>query len=66
MEATSTASHVGEQAVVAREALFETLSAAERAGGVTLVSAPAGSGKTILLRSWLDGARLREDRKSVV
>ena len=66
MEATSTASHVGEQAVVvappvvAREALFETLSAAERAGGVTLVSAPAGSGKTILLRSWLDGARLRD------
>ena len=66
MEATSTASHVGEQAVVvappvvAREALFETLSAAERGGGVTLVSAPAGSGKTILLRSWLDGARLRD------
>jgi LuxR family transcriptional regulator, maltose regulon positive regulatory protein len=66
VEATSTASHVGEQAdvvappVVAREALFETLSAAERAGGVTLVSAPAGSGKTILLRSWLDGARLRD------
>src|SRR5207244_11943530 len=46
--------------VVAREALFETLSAAERADGVTLVSAPAGSGKTILLRSWLDGARLRD------
>ncbi len=66
MEATSTASHVSEQAdvvappVVAREALFEKLSAAERAGAVTLVSAPAGSGKTILLRSWLDGARLRD------
>ena len=66
MEATSTASYDGEHrvavgpAVVARDALFETLSAAERAGGVTLVSAPAGSGKTILLRSWLDAAGLRD------
>src|SRR5439155_25525183 len=66
LKATSTASQDGERAdvvappVVARKALFETLSAAERAGGVTLVSAPAGSGKTILLRSWLDGSGLRD------
>jgi LuxR family maltose regulon positive regulatory protein len=44
--------------VVVRDALFETLSTAERAGGVTLVSAPAGSGKTVLLRSWLHAAGL--------
>ena len=35
--------------VVVRRALFELLSA-----GVTLVSAPPGSGKTVLLRSWID------------
>jgi LuxR family transcriptional regulator, maltose regulon positive regulatory protein len=64
LEATSTASHDSEHAVVVappvvvRDALFETLSAAERAGGVTLVSAPAGSGKTVLLRSWLHAAGL--------
>ena len=64
--ATSTASHEGDQGgvvtpgVVARESLFERLSAAERDGGVTLVSAPAGSGKTIVLRSWLEHAGLRE------
>jgi len=64
--ATSTASHEGDQGiasaprVVPRESLFERLSAAERGGGVTLVSAPAGSGKTVLLRSWLDKAGLRD------
>ena len=64
--ATSTASHEGDQGgvvtprVVARESLFERLSAAERDGGVTLLSAPAGSGKTIVLRSWLEHAGLRE------
>jgi LuxR family maltose regulon positive regulatory protein len=36
---------------LSRPALFERLSAAP-AGGVTLVCAPAGSGKTVLLRSW--------------
>jgi LuxR family transcriptional regulator, maltose regulon positive regulatory protein len=35
---------------VARPALFGLL---ERAARVTLVSAPAGSGKTVLLRSWI-------------
>jgi LuxR family transcriptional regulator, maltose regulon positive regulatory protein len=43
--------------VVARRALFERLSAGA-AGGVTLVSAPAGSGKTVLLRSWIEDAGL--------
>src|SRR4051794_36048404 len=36
--------------VVGRRALFERLAGA---GRVTLVSAPAGSGKTLLLRSWI-------------
>ena len=38
--------------VVSRRALFERLGAA---GRVTDVSAPAGSGKTVLLRSWIGG-----------
>jgi LuxR family maltose regulon positive regulatory protein len=45
--------------VVARTALFKSLSANGN-GGVTLVSAPAGSGKTILLRAWLDETDLRD------
>ena len=44
--------------VVARRALFELLSDGET--GVTLVSAPAGSGKTVLLRSWIDDSRLAD------
>jgi LuxR family maltose regulon positive regulatory protein len=43
--------------VVSRRALFERLG---RAGRVTQVSAPAGSGKTFLLRSWIDTAGLTE------
>jgi LuxR family maltose regulon positive regulatory protein len=42
---------------VVRGALFERLGAA---GRVTLVSAPAGSGKTMLLRSWIGEARLTD------
>ena len=41
--------------VVARPALFGRLGGPER---VTVVSAPAGSGKTVLLRSWIAGAGL--------
>jgi ATP/maltotriose-dependent transcriptional regulator MalT len=41
--------------VVSRSGLFERLGAAAR---VTVVSAPPGSGKTILLRSWIDAAGL--------
>ena len=45
--------------LVPRRMLFDRLSAAG-AGGVTLVSAPPGSGKTMLLRSWIDDAGLRD------
>lgn len=45
--------------VVARPALFERLWAGY-GGGVTLVSAPAGAGKTVLLRSWIEAAGLGE------
>ncbi len=44
--------------VVARRALHARLSAGVSAG-VTLVSAPAGSGKTVLLRSWIDEVGFR-------
>ena len=46
--------------VVVRSALFERLSAGA-AGGVTLVSAPPGSGKTVLLRSWIDQAGIGDN-----
>jgi LuxR family maltose regulon positive regulatory protein len=41
--------------IVSRHRLFERLAAPAR---VTVVSAPAGSGKTVLLRSWIDHADL--------
>jgi LuxR family maltose regulon positive regulatory protein len=44
---------------VARQALFERLSEGS-AAGVTLVSAPAGSGKTVLLRSWIEHAGIAD------
>jgi LuxR family transcriptional regulator, maltose regulon positive regulatory protein len=43
--------------VVARRGLFARL---EEAGRVSVVSAPAGSGKTFLLRSWIQDAGLAE------
>ncbi|MGZ6588885.1 MAG: hypothetical protein ACXVHX_31975 [Solirubrobacteraceae bacterium] len=39
--------------VVGRSALFERLSATAP-GGVALVCAPAGSGKSVLVSSWAD------------
>ena len=48
--------------LIARRGLFEWLSTGGPAG-VTLVSAPAGSGKTVLLRSWIDEAGLRRPRR---
>ena len=44
-------------AVVSRPALWERLDQSAR---VTAVSAPPGSGKTVLLRSWIDAAALAE------
>jgi LuxR family maltose regulon positive regulatory protein len=44
-------------AVVSRPALWERLDQSARA---TVVSAPPGSGKTVLLRSWIDAAGLAE------
>ena len=43
------------QEVVVRRSLFDVLSAAQR---VTQVSAPAGAGKSVLLRSWIVDAEL--------
>ena len=43
--------------LIPRPGLFELLAGAER---VVLVSAPAGSGKTFLLRSWIAAEGLRE------
>jgi LuxR family maltose regulon positive regulatory protein len=43
--------------IVARPVLFQRL---DRAGRVTEVSAPPGSGKTFLLRSWIGEAGLAE------
>ena len=52
---TSHADRRGRGAVIARRALFERLN---QAGRVTEVSGPAGSGKSVLLRSWVDEAGL--------
>ena len=46
------------QPVVSRRRLFATLAGAE--SGTTLLSAPAGSGKTVLLRSWIADAGLQD------
>src|SRR5580704_11477088 len=45
----------GEEGVVSRRELFGRLAGA---GRVAVVSAPAGSGKTVLLRSWIGAAGL--------
>ena len=45
--------------VVRREALFERLSETPP-GGVVLVCGPAGSGKTVLLRSWVEAGGFGE------
>jgi LuxR family transcriptional regulator, maltose regulon positive regulatory protein len=55
--ATSQVDAGSRQGVVARRNLFGLLSAARR---VTVVSAPAGSGKSVLLRSWIAEAGLVE------
>jgi LuxR family maltose regulon positive regulatory protein len=55
--ATSEADSGSGQRVVERRALYETLSVAHR---VTQVSAPAGAGKSVLLRSWIVATGLDE------
>ena len=45
--------------MIRREALFERLSATPP-GGVVLVCGPAGSGKTVLLRSWVEAGGFGE------
>ena len=47
----------GAGGIVSRPRLFERLAAPDR---VTVVSAPPGSGKTVLLRSWISHAGLAE------
>jgi LuxR family maltose regulon positive regulatory protein len=51
------AARLGAGGVVARPELLERLSGPAR---VTLVSAPPGSGKTVLLRSWISRTGLEE------
>jgi LuxR family transcriptional regulator, maltose regulon positive regulatory protein len=55
--AASRVAGLGAGRVVSRPALFARLGASER---VTVVSAPAGSGKTLLLRSWIGQAGLSD------
>lgn len=50
---------VAGRGLVRRGALFDRLSATD-GGGVVLVCAPAGSGKTVLLRSWIEAAGLQD------
>jgi LuxR family maltose regulon positive regulatory protein len=51
------AAHRGAEGVVSRTGLFERLGASAR---VTVVSAPPGSGKTVLLRSWIGETGLKD------
>jgi LuxR family maltose regulon positive regulatory protein len=59
MAATERTTFVRRPSLVARPALFGRLSAGYD-GGVTLISAPAGSGKSVLLRSWIEAAGMGE------
>jgi len=56
-ESSGGAAAAAQRGIIPRVGLFETLTGAAR---VTHVSAPAGSGKTSLLRSWIREARLAD------
>ena len=56
-EAIASVARPGAGGVVSRPALWERLGVAAR---VTVVSAPPGSGKTVLLRSWIGAAGVTE------
>src|SRR6185312_16526390 len=57
---TTTATANGRRPLVRRMSLFERLSAVP-GGGVALVTGPAGSGKTLLVESWVQ-AELSPDQ----
>ena len=54
--------HPGAGGVVSRTGLFERLGASAR---VTVVSAPPGSGKSVLLRSWIGEAGLMDSTTEI-
>src|SRR5215470_17451154 len=56
-ESAASGARPGARGVVSRPGLWERLGAAAR---VTVVAAPPGSGKTVLLRSWIGQAGLGE------
>jgi LuxR family transcriptional regulator, maltose regulon positive regulatory protein len=56
-ESAASDARPGARGIVSRTGLWERLGAPAR---VTVVAAPAGSGKTVLLRSWIDEAGLAE------
>jgi LuxR family maltose regulon positive regulatory protein len=56
-ESSEPVARLGAGGVVSRPALWQRLGASAR---VTVVSAPPGSGKTVLLRSWIGAAGLAE------
>ena len=61
-ESTGDPVRIAAGGVVVRRELFERLN---RAGRVTEVSGPAGSGKSVLLRSWIDETGLAEHAAQV-
>src|SRR6202044_4074386 len=56
-DVTGRAARPGLSGVVPRPGLFERLGASAR---VTVLSAPPGSGKSVLLRSWIDASGLAD------
>jgi LuxR family transcriptional regulator, maltose regulon positive regulatory protein len=55
--ATRSEPALGRSALVGRDALFDRLSG-DRSASVVVICAPAGSGRTVLVRSWIEAAGL--------